>query len=66
MYPGEVHVRNGPDGLPMLVVEFDPPRGVGVVLSIQGASVLARELRKAVRAYLNPQPAAEPDSEETG
>ena len=65
-YPTGAHVRNGAEGQPTVLVEFEGAGSVGVVLSIQGAAVLARDLRKAVHAYLNPEPAAESGSEGTG
>ena len=49
----------------MVVVEFEGSGGVGVILSIQGAAVFARDLRKAVRAYLKPEAAEESDSQGT-
>ena len=65
-YPKELLVRLDNGGQPTVVVQLDPPGGDGMVLSIQGAAVLARELRTAVHAYLNPKPAAQSDSQETG
>ena len=64
-YPTGAHVRNADEGQPMVVVEFEGSGGVGVVLSIQSAAVLGRDLRRAVHAYLNPEPVAESDSQET-
>ena len=65
-YPRERTCETAPRAQPTVLVEFEGAGSVGVVLSIQGAAVLARDLRKAVHAYLNPEPAAESDSEGTG
>ena len=64
-YPRELRVRLESNHCRILI-ELDAPGGAGLFLSLQGASVLARELRKTVRGYLNPKPAAESDSQETG
>lgn len=42
-------------------IDFGFPSGNRIVLTVQGAAILARNLRKAVKAYLNPK-----DTEETG
>lgn len=65
MYPDGARVQNEPTGRPEIVVEFLGTGGHGVVLSIQGAAVLARELRKTVHAYLNPEIADKSDPQET-
>ena len=65
MYPKELRVRCE-SSRPDIVIELDAPGGDGLILSLQGAAVLARELRKTVHAYLNPETADKSDSRGTG
>lgn len=55
LYPAGSRVQNGTNGRPEILIEFHSTERIGVVLPIQGAAVLARQLRQAVRQYLHPE-----------